>query len=73
LVLQNVYLLNVIVYVLDSDYVPVIFHILDLVIWMDYVESDLRDMCVKRWRTRAFDRTEWASLVREAKAKLKGL
>jgi lactam utilization protein B len=28
-------------------------------------------MGVKRWRTRALDRTEWASIVREAKAKLK--
>jgi hypothetical protein len=41
--------------------------------WIDYVESDLRNMGVKRWRSRALDRTEWASVVREAKAKLKGL
>jgi hypothetical protein len=41
--------------------------------WIDDVESDLRNMGVKRWRPRALDRTEWASIVREAKAKLKGL
>jgi len=38
--------------------------------WMDYVELDFRN--VGR-RTRALDRTEWTSVVREAKAKLKGL
>jgi hypothetical protein len=27
---------------------------------------------VKRWRTKALDRVEWVSIVREAKAKLKG-
>lgn len=32
-----------------------------------------RNMGVKRWRTRASDRTEWSSVVREAKAKLKEL
>jgi len=40
--------------------------------WMDDVESDLKIMDVKIWRTRALDRTEWASVVREAKARLKG-
>jgi len=40
---------------------------------MDDVEPDLKNMGVKRWRTRALDRTEWASVVRAAKAKLKGL
>jgi len=41
--------------------------------WMDDVESHLKNMGVKRWRTRALDSTEWASVVRTAKAKLKGL
>jgi hypothetical protein len=27
---------------------------------------------VKRWRTKALDRVEWASIVREGKGKLKG-
>ena len=36
------------------------------------VELDLRNMDVKRWRTRALDRREWASVMREARAKLKG-
>jgi hypothetical protein len=40
---------------------------------MDDVELVLRNMGVKIWRTRALDRTEWVSVVREAKAKLKGL
>jgi hypothetical protein len=39
---------------------------------MDDAESDFKNMGVKRWRTRALDRTEWASVVREAKARLKG-
>jgi hypothetical protein len=30
-------------------------------------------MGVKRWRTRALDRTKWVSVLSEAKAKLKGL
>jgi hypothetical protein len=40
---------------------------------MDDVELGARNMGVKRWRTRASDRTEWSSVVREAKAKLKGM
>jgi hypothetical protein len=40
--------------------------------WMDDVEDDLRKLGVKRWRAKALDRQEWASIIREAKAKLKG-
>jgi hypothetical protein len=40
---------------------------------MDDVELDLRNMGVEKWRVRAMDRTEMASLKREAKAKIKGL
>ena len=40
---------------------------------MEDDESDLRNMGVKRWRTRALDLTEWVSVVREAEAKLKVL
>ena len=36
------------------------------------MEDDLRKLGVKRWRTKALDREEWASIRREAKAKLKG-
>jgi hypothetical protein len=36
------------------------------------VEDDLRKFGVKRWRTKALDRVEWVSIVREVKAKLKG-
>jgi hypothetical protein len=36
------------------------------------VEDDLRKLGVKRWRTKVLDKVEWASIVREAKAKLKG-
>jgi len=38
--------------------------------WMNYVELDFRNVGM---RTRAVDRTEWASVARKAKAKLKGL
>ena len=41
--------------------------------WIDDVEDDLRKLGVKRWRMKALDREEWASIIREAKAKLKGL
>jgi hypothetical protein len=40
--------------------------------WINDVEDDLRKLGVKRWRTKALDRVEWASIIREAKAKLKG-
>jgi hypothetical protein len=40
--------------------------------WINDVEDDLRKLGVKRWRTKALDRVEWASIVREAKVKLKG-
>ena len=37
------------------------------------VQLDLRNTSVKQQRTRTLDRTEWASVNREAKAKNKGL
>ena len=40
--------------------------------WINDVEDDLRKFGVKRWRTKALDREEWASIIREAEAKLKG-
>jgi hypothetical protein len=40
--------------------------------WMDNAELDLRNTGVERWRTRALDRREQTSVVRETKAKLKG-
>ena len=40
--------------------------------WINDVEDDLRKLGMKRWRTKALDREEWASIIREAKAKLKG-
>jgi hypothetical protein len=40
--------------------------------WIDDVEDDLRNMDIKRWRIKALDRVERASIVKEAKAKLKG-
>jgi hypothetical protein len=40
--------------------------------WIDDVEDDLRKLGVKRWKAKALDREEWASIIREAKAKLKG-
>jgi hypothetical protein len=36
------------------------------------VEGNLRKLGVKRWRTKVLDREEWTSIIREAKAKLKG-
>jgi len=36
------------------------------------VEDDLRKLGVKKWRTKALEREEWASTINEAKTKLKG-
>jgi hypothetical protein len=41
--------------------------------WINDVEDDLRKLGVKLWRTKALEREEWASIIKEAKAKLKGL
>ena len=40
--------------------------------WINDVEDDLRKLGVKRWRTKALNREEWASIIREAKPKQKG-
>jgi len=37
--------------------------------WIDDVELTLKNMGVNRWRTGALDRTEWASVMREATQK----
>jgi len=34
---------------------------------MDDVKLDLRNTAVKRWKTRALDRKEWAAVMREVK------
>jgi hypothetical protein len=39
---------------------------------IDDVEDDLRNMGIKRWRIKTLDRVEWTSVIKEAKAKLKG-
>ena len=36
------------------------------------INDELRKLGVKRWRMKALNREEWASIIREAKAKLKG-
>jgi hypothetical protein len=40
--------------------------------WINDVEDNLRRLGVKQWRMKALDRQEWASIIKEAKAKLKG-
>ena len=40
--------------------------------WINDVEDDLRKLGVKRWRTKVLEREEWASIIKEVKAKLKG-
>jgi hypothetical protein len=39
--------------------------------WINGVEDDLRKLGVKRWRPKALDRVEGASIIREGKGKLK--
>jgi hypothetical protein len=39
----------------------------------DDIESKWRNISVKGWRKRGLDKTEWGSLVRDAKAKINGL
>jgi hypothetical protein len=41
--------------------------------WMGDVEMDLRNTGAKIWGIRGLDRSEWAYVSREARAKLKGL
>ena len=36
--------------------------------WLEDVQKDLREKKVKRWREKAFDREEWAFIIKEAKA-----
>jgi hypothetical protein len=40
--------------------------------WINDVEDDLRRIGVRRWRMKALDREEWTSIVKGAKANLKG-
>jgi hypothetical protein len=36
--------------------------------WLWDVEKNLREMKAKRWRQKAVDREEWASIFKKAKA-----
>ena len=40
--------------------------------WINDMEDDLRKLGVKWWRMKALEREEWTSIIKEAKAKLKG-
>jgi hypothetical protein len=40
--------------------------------WINDVRDELRRLGVKRWRMEALDREEWASVIKGAKARLKG-
>jgi hypothetical protein len=35
--------------------------------WLEDVNKNLRETKVKRWRQKAVDRAEWASVIEEAK------
>jgi hypothetical protein len=39
--------------------------------WNDDVEEDLRNIGIERWRIKAMNRVEWASIMKKAKDKLK--
>jgi hypothetical protein len=41
--------------------------------WLDDVEADIKTLGVKRWRIKVQARKEWSAILREAKAKLKGV
>jgi hypothetical protein len=41
--------------------------------WLDDVEADIIALGIKRWRIKAQYRKLWSSILREAKAKLKGM
>jgi hypothetical protein len=41
--------------------------------WLDDVEADIKTLGVKRWRIKVQARKEWPAILREAKAKLKGV
>lgn len=41
--------------------------------WLDDVQDDLVKAGIKRWRRRALEREDWAAILKEVKAKLKGL
>jgi hypothetical protein len=41
--------------------------------WLDDVELNFRNMGVKSWETRALERREWAYVVSEATAEIKGM
>jgi len=36
--------------------------------WMENVEKNLLEMKFQRWRQKAVDKEEWASIMKEAKA-----
>ncbi|PSN50508.1 hypothetical protein C0J52_14372 [Blattella germanica] len=40
--------------------------------WIDDVEENLKQLGVRRWRSKALDREVWASITKEAESKLKG-
>jgi len=40
--------------------------------WINGVEDVLRKLRVRRWKKKAMNREKWASIIKEAKAKLKG-
>ena len=41
--------------------------------WIDDLESDLRSLGIRNWKTKARKRNEWKAVVREAKVHFNGL